>query len=58
MLMDRRRRTVIGFVKPAECPAPSWRTLGARAGSRFGLGILPDNHLPQKQGVAQFETGY
>jgi hypothetical protein len=25
---------------------------------RFRIGILPEDRLPQKQGVAQFETGY
>ena len=31
---------------------------GLQDATLFRIGILPDNHLPQKQGVAQFETGY
>src|ERR1019366_9437185 len=43
---------------PAEHRVQPWPTLCTPAESRFGIGILPDNLLPQQQGVAQFETGY
>ena len=38
--MDRRR-TVIGFVALAECPAPSWRTLRARQDLGSASGFYP-----------------